>query len=156
MKNWLKSFLSSSKRQNSLITPLKKPPTFLKSPKNYLFNQQNQFNPLANPFNYYDARPLMPKSSKKQTIEKEYKNYWLEKWYVFRDKRLAYPLDTVAYAMRVAIQVVGRILLKNEGIANAYEGLKERIYQAQRNKKIREYFVPGTIFFVMIMIFLMY
>ena len=156
MKNWLKSFLSSPKRQNSLITPLKKPPSYLKPPNNSILNQQNQFNPLANPLNYHDTRPLMPKSSKKLPIEKEYKNYWLEKWYVFRDRRLAYPLDTLAYAIRVAIQVVGRILLNNKGMAKGYDGLKEKIYQAQRNEKIREYFVPGMIVFVMIMIFLMY
>ena len=154
MKNWLKSLFLSSKNQNSLIKPLKNQ-NFLKPSNNSLSNtHQKGYNSLTNPLDFSNAQPLMPKSLKKPKDEPEYKNYWLEKWYAFRDKRLAYPLDRLAYAIRVALQVVINILFRSKLLMRTYERLIDKIYQAQMNKKLREYAVPGLIVCVTIIIFL--
>lgn len=153
MKNWLKSYLNSTKTpKNSLIKPIQ--PNNINPKHNPLSKiTKKTYNPLSNLLKFDDVKPLI-RPIKKPINEKDSKYYWLEKWYLFRDRYLANPFDRMTYAFQVAVKVVGKILLRNKKIYGGCEMIKEVVYKLQCNEKFREYFVPGLIVFVMIIIFL--
>lgn len=160
MRNIFKAFFRKK-------TPL--PPTILKTPpkplssfyneknNNPLAKPKNPFSQLSNPLDFSNIKPLTINIKKKTTDldkQKEKKIWWLEKWYLFRDTRLAAPLDAIAYSLKVGVHIIKRFIFMNKSLEKIHSRLQDHAYKIQRNHKIRRYFIPGVLTLTFFLIFL--
>ena len=155
MRSFFKTLFSpkSLKSEKSLSRPI---PPNLSNPKpnanlsNKIFAQKNY--PLGSPLNQNNSDFLAKIRRENAKDDKEMKIYWLERWYLFRDRRLILPFEKFIYLNLVILGVLKKLLLKNPTLLSATLKTEAFLDRLQRNPKARLLFLPTLMLIISLMV----
>jgi hypothetical protein len=150
MRSFLKGLLSSKPIEKSLIKPLKDQQISRPYQDKWLSNKPTGNYPLG--FQAKNEEFIRKVHQQRNKDEGELKMYWLEKWYIFRDKKLVYPIERLAYLLRLSLGILKKLASKNQTLYRNLEKLEGNIDKLQNNPRARAFFLPGLMILLILLI----